>query len=267
MLGDLMTSFVDIHCHILPGLDDGARDWDESLAMAQLAAEDGTSTIIATPHQLGGYGRTQRDAIRLRVGELKQRLADAGVPLLVLPGADVRVEDQLVEQLLSGNVLTLGDFGRHVLLELPHELYLPLEPVVERLARHGIVAILSHPERNAGILRRPDVLDPLVDAGCLLQITAGSLCGSFGEPCRRLAESLIASGLAHFVATDGHGAKARRPLMRRAYERVIELVGVEMAATLCCHNPALVAAGQPVPRRCGKPQAARRSWWRRKSAA
>ncbi|HJQ81770.1 MAG TPA: CpsB/CapC family capsule biosynthesis tyrosine phosphatase [Lacipirellulaceae bacterium] len=262
-----MTSFVDIHCHILPGLDDGARDWDESLAMAQLAVADGTSTIIATPHQLGGYGRNRRDAIRLRVGELKKHLADAGVHLMVLPGADVRVEDQLVEQLVSGTVLTLGDHGRHVLLELPHELYLPLEPLVERLARHDIVAILSHPERNEGILRRPHVLDPLIDAGCLLQITAGSLCGSFGEPCRRLAESLVARGVAHFVATDGHGAKARRPLMRRAYERVIELVGVEMAAALCCHNPALVAAGQPVPTRRGKTQGAQRSWWRGKSAA
>jgi protein-tyrosine phosphatase len=263
----MMTSFVDIHCHILPGLDDGARDWDESLAMAQLAVADGTSTIIATPHQLGGYGRNQRDAIRLRVGELKKRLADAGVPLIVRQGADVRVEDQLVEQLLSGTVLTLGDHGRHVLLELPHELYLPLELVVERLARHDIVAILSHPERNEGILRRPEVLDSLVDAGCLLQITAGSLCGSFGKPCRRLAELLVARGLAHFVATDGHGAKARRPLMRRAYERVIELVGVEMAAALCCHNPALVAAGQPVPTRRGNTQAAQRCWWRGKSAA
>ncbi|HEY3395267.1 MAG TPA: CpsB/CapC family capsule biosynthesis tyrosine phosphatase [Lacipirellulaceae bacterium] len=262
-----MTSFVDIHCHILPGLDDGARDWGESLAMARLAAEDGTATIIATPHQLGGYRRNQRDAIRLRVSELKQRLADAGVPLTVLPGADVRVEDQLVEQLLSGNVLTLGDHGRHVLLELPHELYLPLEPVVERLARYNIVAILSHPERNEGILRRPDVLKPLIDAGCLLQITAGSLCGSFGETCQKLAEALITSGLAHFVATDGHGAKARRPVMRRAYERVMELVGVESAAALCCHNPALVAAGQSVPTRCGKTQGAQRSWWRRKSAA
>lgn len=262
-----MTSFVDIHCHILPGLDDGARDWDESLAMSRLAVADGTTTIIATPHQLGGYGRNQREAIRLRVEELKQRLADAGVPLLVLPGADVRVDDRLVEQLVSGNVLTLGDHGRHILLELPHELYLPLESLVERLARHNFVAILSHPERNEGILRRPDVLDPLVDAGCLLQVTAGSLCGSFGEPCQRLAESLIVSGMAHVVATDGHGAKARRPLMRRAYERAIELVGVEMAAALCCHNPALVAAGQPVPTRCGKALGSHRSWWRRKSAA
>jgi protein-tyrosine phosphatase len=163
-------------------------------------------------------------------------------------------------------VLTLGDHGRHVLLELPHELYLPLESIVERLARHKLVAILSHPERNEGILRRPDVLEPVVNAGCLVQVTAGSLCGTFGEPSQRLAESLVVGGLVHFVASDGHGAKARRPLMRRAYERLCELVGVDLASEYCCHNPALVAAGRSVP--VGSiARRPRRNWWQKQSAA
>jgi protein-tyrosine phosphatase len=263
----MRSAFVDIHCHILPGVDDGARDWDESVAMAKLAAADGTTTIIATPHQLGGYSRNQGDAIRHRVAELRQRLADAGVPLEVLPGADVRIDEELVEKLLSGDVLTLGDHGRHVLLELPHELYLPIEPIVERLARHNLVAILSHPERNEGILRRPAVLESLVECGCLLQITAGSLCGSFGEPCQKLADSLIGSGLVEFVATDGHGASSRRPVMRRAFERVSELAGAEMATALCCVNPALVASGRSVAAGSSKPEPAHRTWWRKKSAA
>ena len=263
----MTASFVDIHCHILPGIDDGPGDWDESLAMARQAFEDGTTTIIATPHQLGSYGCNDGDAIRRGVAELGQRLAAAGVPLKVQPGADVRVDGRLVEQLLSGEALTLGDHRRHVLLELPHELYLPLEPLLERLGRFNITAILSHPERNEGILRRPGVLEPLVEAGCLMQITAGSLCGSFGEACQRLAETLVARGLVHFVATDGHGAKSRRPLMRGGYERVIELGGVEMAAALCRENPALVAAGQPVPAGRNECEPADRPWWRPKRAA
>jgi protein-tyrosine phosphatase len=263
----MTASLVDIHCHILPAIDDGARDWNESLAMAQLAVRDGTTTIIATPHQLGAYGRNQGDAIRRGINELRRRLAVAGVPLKILPGADVRVDDQLVEQVLSRNVLTLGDHGRHVLLELPHELYLPLEPIVERLDRNNIKVILSHPERNEGILRRPVVLEPLVDAGCLLQITSGSLCGSFGERCQRLAETLVVDGLAHFVASDGHGAKSRRPLMRRAHDRISELAGVETATALCCDNPALVAAGESVPAGRSKSQRAHRTGWLKKSAA
>jgi protein-tyrosine phosphatase len=263
----MTTSFVDIHCHILPGIDDGATDWDESLAMAELAASDGTTTIIATPHQLGSFGHNRGGAISRSVQELQQRLLAAGVPLSVLPGADVRIEEQLVERLLSGEVLTLGDHGRHVLLELPHELYLPLEPLIERLSRHNIAAILSHPERNQGILRCSDVLASLVDAGCLMQITAGSLCGSFGPECQQLAESMIVDGLVHFVATDGHGARSRRPLMSRAFDRVSQLAGQDIADELCCSNPACVAAGQPVQSGRRPSQSTRRRWWSKKSVA
>jgi protein-tyrosine phosphatase len=262
----MTITFVDIHCHLLPGIDDGPDDWDESVAMARMAADDGTTTIIATPHQLGSFGQNQGDAIRRSVAELQERTAAAGVTLNILPGADVRIEERLVERLLSRDVLTLGDHGRHVLLELPHELYLPLESLVERLSRHDIVAILSHPERNNGILRRPEILAPLVDAGCLLQITAGSLCGSFGPECQQLAESLLVGGLVHFVATDGHGSQSRRPRMRRAYQRVSELAGIEIAAELCNLNPARVAAGQPVA--SGRHWAQhRRSWWAKKAVA
>jgi protein-tyrosine phosphatase len=258
-------SFVDIHCHLLPGIDDGARDWDESLAMARLAAEDGTTTIVATPHQLGNYGRNRGDDIRRLVTELQQRLDAARIPLTVLPGADVRIEPEMVERLAQGDVLTLGDHRRHVLVELPHELYLPLEPVLDQLSRRKIVGILSHPERNQGILRRPEVLAPLVASGCLLQITAGSLCGTFGPPCQELCERLLAEGLVHFVATDAHGPQSRRPLMRRAFERVAELAGEATAIELCSRNPGLVAAGEAV--RAGRREAPRAArGWRRQRA-
>jgi protein-tyrosine phosphatase len=263
----MTTSFVDIHCHLLPGIDDGAADWDVSLDMARLAASGGTRTIIATPHQLGSFGHNSGDAIRRSVHELEQRLNAADVSLTVLPGADVRIEEQLVERLLSGEVLTLGDYGRHVLLELPHELYLPLEPLIERLARHNIVAILSHPERNQGILRRPEVVGSIVDAGCLTQITAGSLCGSFGAECQRLAESMVVHGFVHFVATDGHGARSRRPLMSPAFERVSQLAGVDVALELCSGNPARVAGGKPVRDGRRPAQRNRRRWWSKKSVA
>jgi protein-tyrosine phosphatase len=259
--------FVDIHCHVLPGMDDGAKDWDESLAMARLAVEDGASTVIATPHQLGNFGHIAGDDIRLRTAELQERLSAANVKLTVLPGADVRIQDDMLDRLVRGDVLTLGDHQRHVLLELPHELYLPLEPVLDRLARHNVVGILSHPERNDGILRQPQVLAPLVEAGCLLQVTAGSLCGTFGAACQQLAERLLADGLVHFVATDGHGARVRRPLIRRAFERVADLTELQTAEDLCCHNPGLVAAGQTVqPGRRSVPRR-RRNWWQRKPAA
>jgi protein-tyrosine phosphatase len=251
----------------LPGIDDGAKDWDESLAMARMAVEDCTTTIVATPHQLGSFRRNLGDGIRNLVAQLQQRLTTADIPLRVLPGADVRIEEDMVPRLATGEVLTLGDHGRHVLLEQPHELLLPLEPVLAKLSRHDIVGILSHPERNVGILGRPDVLLPFVDAGCLMQITAGSLCGTFGPACQQLAEWMLSEGLVHFIATDGHGQRTRRPLMRRAYERAAELTDVETADLLCHRNPSLVAAGREVPPGRRQVPIRQRSWWRRKTVA
>ena len=254
----MTISFVDIHCHLLPAVDDGAKDWDESLAMARLAVEDGTTTIIATPHQLGNFGHNGGDAIRRLVTELQQRLNSAAIALKVLPGADVRIEPEMIERLKLGDVLTLGDRRRHVLLELPHELYLPLQPLLDELSRRKIAGILSHPERNQGILRRPEVLAPLVEAGCLLQITAASLCGTFGPECEQLCKWLLAEGLVHFVATDGHGSRSRRPLMGRAFERVVEVTDEATAEDLCSRNPGRVAAGEPV--RPGRRKVPRRRW-------
>jgi len=264
----MTSSFIDIHCHLLPGIDDGASDLDDALGMARIAVDQGTTTIIATPHQLGNFGRNTGDDIRRRVSELQKWLSDAGIPLSVLPGADVRIEDGLVARLVSRDVLTLGDYGRHVLLELPHEIYLPFESLLEDLARRNIVGILSHPERNHGILRRREVLQPLVEAGCLMQVTGGSLSGMFGPASQELAEWMLNQGFVHFVATDAHGTSSRRPLMRRAFDRVCELADEETAIELCGLNPGLVAEGRAVkPGRRTVPNPKRRSWGNRKGAA
>ncbi len=249
---------VDIHCHLLPGLDDGAVDWEQSLAMARMAAADGISTVVATPHQLGNFAKNTGQAIRDHVQRFQALLDEKGVPLTVLPGADVRIESDMIARLRSGEVLTLGDRQRHVLLELPHEVFLPLARLLDDLRRVGLVGILSHPERNAGILADPRVLWPLVEAGCLLQVTAGSLLGSFGAPVQALAESIVRHGAAHLVATDAHGTKSRTPRLSQVFERVTVLAGPEMAATLFCRNPTRIAAGQPVT--SGYLRMARRAW-------
>jgi protein-tyrosine phosphatase len=261
------TSFVDIHCHLLPGIDDGAKDWDDSLAMAGLAVSEGIDVVVVTPHQLGNYGQNCGDAIRELVNELQQRLDSARIPLKVLPGADVRVEPGMCERLVTGNVLSLGDHRRHVLLELPHDLYLPLEPILDELDRHRIVGILSHPERNEGILRCSDVVPALVERGCLMQVTAGSICGTFGSGSQELSEWLLTEGYVHFVATDAHGSRHRRPLIQRAFERVADLTSEPVAKELFADNPAAVADGQCV--RPGRRPTFRRkrSWFTRKAAA
>lgn len=256
-------SFVDIHCHLLPDIDDGAVSWAESLAMAQLAADDGVSTVVATPHQLGSYRANDGDKIRALCRQLQKLLDQRGIGLRVLPGADVRIEPDMIRKIHAGEVVTLADHGRYVLLELPHELYLPLDRLLRDFRNAGLTGVLSHPERNQGILGQPYLLEPLLDAGCLVQVTAGSLMGTFGPRIRGFAEWLILRGFVHFVATDAHGSKVRRPLMKRAFERVAEIAGDQAAGELCCVNPARLVANRTVVRGRRRPRARGLASWLR----
>jgi protein-tyrosine phosphatase len=234
-----------------------------------MAVVDGIGTIVVTPHQLGSYAHNSGDLIRQRTAELQTQLDARSIPLEVLPGADVRIEDGMIRGLRAGTVVSLADRRRHVLLELPHELYFPLEVVLGELRRNGMTGILSHPERNQGLLKDPGLIEPLVDAGCLMQVTASSLIGGMGAGPQAMAEWMLTQGCVHFLATDAHGHKSRRPLMTRAFERVVELAGWEVAIDLCCRNPAAVADGQDVAagRRIaqGKKRAGFAAWfsWRK----
>ena len=249
--------FVDIHCHLVPGIDDGAQTWDDTLAMARMAVADGITTIVCTPHQLGTFAHNDGASIRERVKEVQRFLEEHEVPLRVLPGADVRIEAGMVRRVLSGEVVSLADHRRHLLLELPHELYIPLERLLEELSSAGITGILSHPERNQGILARADVVRPLVEAGCLMQITAGSILGAFGPGVQQFCDWILAEKLVHFVSTDAHGTKSRRPLLRAAFDHVARVAGHDTALALFCRNGAAVAAGKPLDTNTPSPRKSR----------
>jgi protein-tyrosine phosphatase len=237
---------TDIHCHLLPGIDDGAGSLDEALAMAEAACRDGTRTVIATPHQLGGNGHVTAAAIHDRVAEVNAAIARAGIGLTVLPGADVRIEPELPALLRRGEVLTLADRGRHVLLELPHEVCFPLVSLLAALARQGLTGILSHPERNKGMQARPETVAEVVRAGGLIQITAGSLTGGFGGTAKSMAEWCVRRRLVHFVASDAHDTRRRPCGLSAARAAVAMLAGAVLADQVVCENPALVAEGREV---------------------
>lgn len=237
---------VDIHCHLVPGIDDGAKTLRDSLEMASMAVSDGIGVIIVTPHQLGNFKQNTGDIIRAATKDLQAELQRHGIPLRLMPGGDVRIEEDMIKKLVAGEVMSLGDHRRHVLLELPHELYFPLEPILQQLNRQKMVGILSHPERNLGLLRQRELLPKLVDAGCLMQITAGSLVGGMGEECQDLAVWMLEEGLVHFLATDAHSPKTRRPLLRRAYQETARLTDEKTAFDLCVVNPGCVALGRDV---------------------
>jgi len=231
---------VDIHCHVLPGIDDGPPTPGDSVELCKALAADGITTVIATPHQLGRYDRSNSgSAVRAAVMTLREALAREGVPLKVTAGADVRVDERIVSLVASGEVLTL-DGGSYMLLELPHETYIDPAPLIRLLATRGVRSIVTHPERHDTVRKNPDLVGPWLKAGALLQLTAGSLIGSFGSKAEEAAWRWLGAGHAAFVATDAHDVDRRPPCMTQAIEAIERRLGVAMARRVCVENPARV---------------------------
>jgi protein-tyrosine phosphatase len=246
---------VDIHCHCLPGVDDGPGTLEEAVALCRALVADGVTTAVATPHQLGRYDlRNGGPDVRKAVAALREALAREGVPLAVEPGADVRVDERLPQLLESGHVLTLADTGKFVLLELPHETFIDPLPLIRLLVARGVRPIVSHPERHRHVSREPQLVVPWLKAGALLQVTSGSLTGEFGNSAERCAWDLLSSAAVAFVASDAHGATNRPPRMTAAMDLIERRLGRDVAARVCVENPAKVlgAAAGAGPGRGGR---------------
>lgn len=238
---------VDVHCHCLPGLDDGPQTLAEAISLCRRIVEDGTTTVIATPHQLGRYhGSNSAAKIRQAVKTLTVELAREDIPLEVLPGADVRVDEQVPALLEADEILTLADRGKHLLLELPHELFVDPQPLFDGLIRRKICPVLSHPERHRFLQQSADIVDSWVSNGVVIQITAGSLTGDFGRSARAMAWELVQRGLVGLVATDAHDAEQRIPRLSAAIEVLSAEVGVEFARQVCLVNPLAVVEGHEI---------------------
>lgn len=238
---------VDVHCHCLPGLDDGPATAAEAMALCRALAADGITTVIATPHELGRYdGNGQAAEIRRAVSRLNAALAAEGVPLNVLPGADVRLDERIPALLAAGRLLTLADRGKYLLVELPHEVLIDLRPLIEELALRRVKVILSHPERHMLLVSQVHAVMPWLQAGAVLQITAASLLGEFGSAAGRAAWYWLRVGAATLVATDAHDTVGRGPRMSEAFDLVTDRLGRAFARRVCIENPLCVRYGQDI---------------------
>jgi protein-tyrosine phosphatase len=238
------VKFVDVHCHCLPNLDDGPESVEEAVALCRLLAEDHVSTVVATPHQLGRFeGRTRAPVIRRAVEVLNHALGEQEIDLTVLPGAEVRVDERIEGMLAGGEILTLADAGCHVLLELPWDALIDIEPLLVRFRTQGVQAILAHPERNGPLLAWPQMLERWTALGVGLQVTAGSLTGDWGRYVEHTAWELLAQGGRICIATDAHD-DAQAPGMTKAFGAVAARWGEDVARSLCVENPARVIQGE-----------------------
>jgi protein-tyrosine phosphatase len=238
---------IDIHAHVLPGLDDGPPSLDESVDLVRLAVDGGVHTIVAKPHMHDGVHNVRR-AEALEAGNaLRQALAEAAVEVKLLPGGDVHVDVDLDKRLADGELITLADGGRYLMVELPqHVVPDALRDLLFRLQLRAVRPILSHPERHPAFQAEPALLAPLVRAGCLVQVTAASLLGRFGERAAGCVRALLDRQMVHFVASDMHGVERRRPRLAEAAVELRQRIDPELAEEILVANPAAAIAGRDV---------------------
>ncbi len=239
--GDLAV-FVDIHNHILPGVDDGAQTMAEALAMAWVAVADGTDTMLATPHRGWFLRRPARpEVIRERVAELQTALNEAEIPLTVLPGVEIKIGPHVAQDLLAGEVGTLGEAGRWALVEPPFE-RIPPDALdnLKAVQDAGFQIVIAHPERCADIQRSLAFLEACADLGMAFQITTGSLLGRFGPRSQQTAEAILAHAADWplVIASDTHDLRERPPnLMSAARDAAAALVGETLAQEMVDARP------------------------------
>jgi protein-tyrosine phosphatase len=230
-------TLIDLHCHLLPGIDDGAKSLEISLEMARIASADGITTIACTPHILPGVYNNNGSAIKKAVAELREKLAKNGLPIRLVTGADVHIAPDLGAQLNEGRALTLND-SRYLLLEPPHHVLPPrFDDHIFGLQTAGYLPILTHPERLSWIDGHYDLVKRMVYGGIQMQLTAGSLTGQFGRRPRYWAERMLDDGFCHILATDAHNTEGRAPRLSAARELVAQRLGETEAMHVVLTRP------------------------------
>ena len=239
----------DLHSHILPGMDDGPGDLEQSLEMCRIAVKDGIRGIVATPHHANGVYTTLRNDVFEAVVKLNQALEREHLNLTVYPGTEVHFHAGLSEKIQKGEICTYVDAYKHVLIELPTQIIPPgIQDEIFQLRLAGITPIIAHPERNMAVQEDIGVLSALVTMGALCQITAQSVLGRFGSQAEKTSHKLLHARLAHCIATDAHSPHSRPPKLSAAMEVVETVLNNDPAFLAYVQNlPALVAQGHNVP--------------------
>ncbi|MGF2146778.1 tyrosine-protein phosphatase [Enterococcus gallinarum] len=212
---------IDLHCHILPGIDDGAETMEASIAMAEKAISQGITHILCTPHHNNGkYHNPKSDVISL-VSSLQSELDQRNLPLTVLEGQEVRITGDLIEDIRNDEILFTDLDDTYILIEFPTmEVPTYSEQVFFELKSLGKIPVIVHPERNAYFRKDPNHLIPFLDMGCLAQLTAPSYMGVFGKDIQKTAKIMVEHNLVQMVASDAHGVKKRTFYMKEAYEQI-----------------------------------------------
>lgn len=235
---------IDIHCHLLPGIDDGPKNWDDSIDLARAMVADGITTAVATPHLIDGVYQNIREVVDPLVAQLNERLAQADIKLIVLAAAEVDLSSRHVT-MDSPELPLIG--GKSVLLEMPMAV-IPhaMADILFSVRSRGILPVLAHPERNEILQDNPALAVDWIHAGAALQLDADSLLGVWGRRTKHCAEHLLRAGQFHAMASDAHSTARRPPRMQEALAIVREHVGNAAAQDLVTRGPAAILEGRVI---------------------
>ena len=238
---------IDLHCHLLPGMDDGPANSAEALRLCRIAVADGITHAIATPHIHPGRWDNCRGSIASACHELQRALELDDIPLQLGFAAEVRLSDQVLRQVEEDQIPFYGEVDGYqvMLLEFPHGHIIPgSDKLAQWLLDRKIRPLIAHPERNREVMQDPDRLRPFIEAGCWLQLTAGSVTGGFGDRAKSVARQLLDRDAVAVLASDGHNSGPRRPLLGKTFDYIRQSYGEQRARRLLQHNPAAIVAGQ-----------------------
>jgi protein-tyrosine phosphatase len=254
-----MIPLVDMHCHLLAGLDDGPRTEAEALEMCRLAYAEGTRVVAAGAHQNERWRAVTPQGIREAADRLARLLKEAGIPLSIFPCAEVMARPDLDECWRRGELLSVGDHGRHLLLELPDGVFVDLLPLVRRLREAGVTPILAHPERSPELLFDAGRIEGLIGAGCLVQVSAGSVTAPPSREHERALKDWFVRGVVHLLGSDGHSPGRRPPRLAEAYTRISRWAGCIVADRVGSTHGLAISRGFPV--RVPETRPPQRSWF------
>lgn len=239
--------FVDIHSHIIPALDDGAKDKRAAVEMMRLASIDGTTHIVATPHYISGEVENNSNIVHEKCRELQKLAGSEGIDLTIYSGSEVFISPDVPELFDKGIICTIND-SSYILIELPMAgIPLYTDDVLYRLQLKGLIPIIAHPERNRDIQKNPGILLSLVKRGILAQVNSSSITGVYGRRIHKVVMNLIEIGLIQFVASDAHTIRGRSPKLLKSAAIVQKEFGQEMVDSLFYRNGMTVLENGNVP--------------------
>ena len=231
---------LDMHCHFLPGVDDGATSMVDTIKLFQASIDNGISRIVLTPHIHPGRWENKVENLQPIFNKVKETLMHRHMPVEIALGAEVRISDEIFDLMYEGELPFIGEYNgyRVMLLEFPHGNILPgSDHLVRQLIDENVLPMIAHPERNKLIMNHPEKLKPFLDLGCLTQLTAASLTGGFGRKAKTTARQLLKGGMVSVIATDAHNLKHRPPVLQEGAKEATKLIGESAAWDLVSEMP------------------------------